>query len=99
MTPEKAPEYESPSLDFAGVRVPMTAANLMLWVLFEHPNRSYPVAAMLHRKRAAAINLLHRAADSLGKISPRLAVKLRHEIHWTGGTARYVPVVRDVTGL
>lgn len=71
--------------------VPRTAANLILRQLYVAPHRPLPVADMLGVKRTAAIMRMQRAADALGRYSPKLAVALRFHVHWEGGVAVYKP--------
>jgi hypothetical protein len=84
-------------LDFRGIKVPMTnSARMLLWLLYNNPHKPYNVAAIFNVKRSAAINRIQRAAEALGDISPALAAALREHVHWSGGTARYVPVIRKM---
>jgi hypothetical protein len=79
-------------LDFDGIQIPRTMGTLMLWKLYTAPYRPLPIADALGLSRNGAITKLQRAADSIGSISPRLAVSLRAHIHWEGGIATYKPV-------
>lgn len=79
-------------LDFDGIQVPRTLGTLMLHRLYTNPYRPVPVAELLGLSRNGAITKLARAADSLGTISPRLAVALRHHVRWRGGVATYKPM-------
>lgn len=78
-------------LDFDGVLVPWTLGARILWELYTHPYRPIAVADRLGLSRNGAITKLHRAADSIGAISPRLAVALRFHVKWQGGMATYKP--------
>ncbi|TDY25757.1 hypothetical protein B0G81_6240 [Paraburkholderia sp. BL6665CI2N2] len=78
-------------LDFDGILVPRTMGTLMLWELYTNPYRPIPIADRLGLSRNGAITKLHRAADSIGAISPRLAVALRFHVKWERGVATYKP--------
>lgn len=78
-------------LDLDGIEIPHSFANVMLWRLYTHPRRALPVAEWMGLSDNAAMRRLHRAAEALGQINPRLAVELRHHIHWQGGIATYTP--------
>lgn len=85
------------TLDFGGVTVPFTtSAQLVLWLLYTNPHKPIAAARILNCRRTAAIMRLHRAAETLGSISPVLAVALREHVHWSGGVARYVPAIRKM---
>ncbi|SEI96413.1 hypothetical protein [Paraburkholderia diazotrophica] len=78
-------------LELGGVEIPHSHANLMLWRLYNHPRRALPIAEWMGLSGNAAMKRLHRAAEALGRVSPRLAVELRHHIHWQRGIATYTP--------
>lgn len=73
--------------------VPRTAANVILWRLYREPYRPIDAAKILGVKDKAAVMRITRAADALGRYSPRLAVALRFHTHWRGGIATYTPKI------
>jgi hypothetical protein len=78
-------------ITIAGVYLPDTMGNRMLAVLYLAPHHPLPVADLLGLERSAAVKRLHRAADSIGRFAPRLAVELRFHVHWEGRMATYKP--------
>lgn len=84
-------------ITIAGVYLPDTMGIRMLALLYLAPHHPLPVADFLGLKRPAAMKRLHRAADSIGRFAPRLAVELRGHVHWEGNMATYKPSGRYVS--
>ncbi|MEM5461409.1 hypothetical protein VSR69_42565 [Paraburkholderia phytofirmans] len=84
-------------ITIAGVYLPDTMGTRMLAVLYLAPHHPLPVADMLGVTPAAARKRLERAADSIGRFAPRLAVELRNHLRWTNGVATYKPSGRYVS--
>lgn len=74
-------------LDFSGIVVPNTAANLALWRIWHQPR--IWVLTLSHLERTARIKRLQRAAEAIRQIDPLLGATLR-DIEFRGAWCRLV---------
>jgi hypothetical protein len=85
MTTKLTPEKHV--LDFDGIAIPNTGANLALWRIYHQPG--IWILTLGHLERTARIKRLQRAAEEIRKIDPRLGATLR-DLEFRGDWCRLV---------
>lgn len=70
-------------LDFGGIKVTYSHANLVLWLLNERPGEWHHVCRILQCSRTAGIMRLQRAAEAIRAKHPLLGATLR-DVCWRG---------------
>lgn len=70
-------------LNFNGVKVPFSAANAVLFMLYDRPGQWMHVCRILQCRQTAGINRLVRAAEKIRAVDPLLGATLR-DVRWRG---------------